>query len=73
MHHPRPDRAPALICVGGAETDGFIDQTRDFAAKLGREAVVYPRLDHYTIMSELARPGSDIHRDVRRVIDGVAR
>jgi len=73
MHHPRPDRAPELICVGGAETDGFIDQTCDFAAKLGREAVVYPGLDHYTIMSELARADSDIHRDVRRVIDGVAR
>ncbi|HEY1797327.1 MAG TPA: alpha/beta hydrolase [Stellaceae bacterium] len=73
MHHPRPDRAPALVCVGGAETDGFIDQTRDFAARVGGEAVVYPGLDHYTIMSELARPDSAIHRDVRRIIDGVAR
>lgn len=73
MHHPRPDRAPALVCVGGAETDGFIAQTRDFAAKVGREAIVYPGLDHYTIMSELGRPESGIHRDVRRVIDGVAR
>src|SRR6185437_4411041 len=73
MHHPRPDRAPALVCVGGAETDGFINQSRDYAARVGREAVVYPGLDHYTIMSELARPDSDIHRDVRRVIDGVAR
>lgn len=73
MHHPRPDRAPALICVGGAETGGFIEQTRDFAAKVGREAVVYPGLDHYTIISELARPDSGIHRDVRRVIDGVTR
>jgi arylformamidase len=73
MHHPRPDRAPDLICVGGAETDGFIGQSRDYARAVGREAVVYPGLDHYTIMSELARPGSDIHRDVRRVIDGVAK
>jgi arylformamidase len=73
MHHPRPDRAPALICVGGAETDGFIDQSRDYARALGREAVVYPGLDHYTIMSELARSDSAVHRDVRRVIDGVTR
>jgi hypothetical protein len=42
------------------------------AAYIGKRARVYPRLDHYTIMSELARPGSDIHRDVRAVIDGTA-
>jgi arylformamidase len=73
MHHPRPDRAPDLLCVGGAETDGFINQTRDFATQVGCEAVVYPGLDHYTIMVEVARTDSEIHRDVRRVIDGVAR
>ena len=41
-------------------------------AHVGKGARVYPRLDHYTIMSELARPGSDTHRDVRAVIDGTA-
>jgi arylformamidase len=72
MHQPRPDRAPELICVGGAETEGFIGQSRDFAARLGKQAVVYPGLDHYTIMSALADPASAVHRDVRRVIDSTA-
>jgi arylformamidase len=72
IHHPHPARAPALICVGGGESDGFIGQSQDFAAYIGKRARVYPRLDHYTIMSELARPGSGIHRDVRAVIDGIA-
>jgi len=68
-HHPRSERAPDLICVGGAETEGFIGQSRDFAARLGRSATVYPGLDHYTIMSALADPASAVHRDVRDVID----
>jgi len=69
MRHPRPDRTPNLICVGGAETEGFIGQSRNFAAHLAREAVVYPGLDHYTIMSALADPTSNIHRDVCAVIE----
>jgi arylformamidase len=67
-HHPRPDRAPDLICVGGDETAGFIGQTRDFAARLGKPATIYPGLDHYTILLALADPASDIHRDIREVI-----
>ena len=69
MHHPRVDRAPDLICVGGAETDGFIGQSRDFAARLGQPVTIYPGLDHYTIMSALADPAGDVHRDVRRVFE----
>lgn len=69
MRHPRPDRAPALICVGGAESDGFIWQSRAYAEKIGKPAKVYPGLDHYTIMSALADPASDVHGDVRRVIE----
>ena len=71
-HHPRPDRAPDLICVGGAETRGFIGQSRDYAAVLGKNAKIYPGLDHYTIMTALADPASELHRDVRRVIDATA-
>ena len=73
MHSPRPDRAPDLIGVGGAETDGFIRQSRDFAGRLGKSAKIYPGLDHYTIMSALADPQSDIHRDIRAIIDGTAQ
>jgi arylformamidase len=72
MHHPRPDRAPELICVGGAETQGFIGQSQDFAGRLGRATVVYPGFDHYTIMSALADPASQVYHDVRRVIDATA-
>jgi arylformamidase len=68
-HHPRPDRAPKLICVGGAETQGFIGQSRDYAAMLGKTAKIYPGLDHYTIMTALADPASELHRDVRQIID----
>lgn len=71
-HHPRPDRAPELICVGGAETDGFIGQSRDYAAALGRTAKIYAGLDHYTIMTALADPTTELHSDVRRVIDATA-
>jgi arylformamidase len=70
MHHPRPDRAPHLIAVGGVETAGFIGQSQDFARRLGLTATVYPGLDHYTIMTALADPASDLHRDMRTVIDG---
>jgi len=73
MHHPRPDRAPDLICVGGAETNGFIRQSEAYAETVGRRAKVYPGLDHYTIMSALADPASNLHRDVRAIIDGARR
>ncbi|MBV9555306.1 MAG: alpha/beta hydrolase [Alphaproteobacteria bacterium] len=70
LHRPRPARPPALIGVGGAETDGFIGQSRDYARRIGKAATIYPGLDHYTIMSALADPASDIHRDVSAVIAG---
>jgi len=72
MHRPRRDRAPELICVGGAETAGVIWQSEAYAENVGKMAKTYPGLDHYTIMSALADPASDIHRDVRAVIDGTA-
>ncbi len=72
MHHPPPDRAPALICVGGEETDGFVRQSQAFAQHLGRPAKIFPGLDHYTIMSALADPTSAAHLAVRGVIDGTA-
>ncbi|HXP04331.1 MAG TPA: alpha/beta hydrolase [Stellaceae bacterium] len=71
-HHPRADHAPELICVGGAETDGFIGQSQNYAARLGKTAKIYPGLDHYTIMTALADPASALHRDVRLVIDAAA-
>ena len=72
QHQPRPDRAPALIAVGGGETAGFIGQSQDFAAALGLTARVYPGLDHYTIMSAVADFASAVHRDIRAVVDATA-
>jgi arylformamidase len=72
LHFPRPDRAPTLICAGGAESAGFIQQSQDYAKRLGKMAKIYPGLDHYTIMSALADPASDVHQDVRRVIEELA-
>ncbi|HZT88708.1 MAG TPA: alpha/beta hydrolase [Stellaceae bacterium] len=71
-HLPPPHRPPALIAVGGDETAGFIAQSQNFAAHCGREARIYPGLDHYTIVWALAEPDSALHRDVRRVIDATA-
>src|SRR6185437_10275433 len=71
MHATLPLRAPDLVAVGGAETAGFIAQSTEFAARFGRAARVYPGLDHYTIMWGLSRPDSDLHRDIRRIIEGV--
>jgi arylformamidase len=73
MRHPRPDRAPDFICVGGAETAGFIWQSKAYAERVGKTATVYPGLDHYTIMSTLADPASELHGAVRGVIEGVRR
>jgi arylformamidase len=70
-HHPRRDRAPEIICVGGAET-GFIGQSRDYAAQVGQTAKIYPGLDHYTIMTALADPTSELHRDIREIIAATA-
>jgi len=71
-HQLCPDRAPSLICVGGAETGGFVGQSRDYAARLGKSAKIYPGLDHYTIMTALADPASELHADVRRIIEATA-
>lgn len=68
VHQKPPQRAPALIAVGGAETTGFIEQSQDYARHCGQTAKVYPGLDHYTIMSALGDPETELHRDVRRLI-----
>jgi arylformamidase len=69
-HIDRPLGAPLLVGVGGGESRGFVDQSCDFAATRGLDARVYPGLNHYTIMLELARPGSQVHRDAVRFMTG---
>jgi arylformamidase len=64
LHHWRPTSTPLLVGVGGGETDGFITQSTRFAAAAGVPAHVWPALDHYTLMHELARPDSAVHRAV---------
>lgn len=68
--HWRPTATPLLVGVGGGETNGFIVQSTRFAEIAGVPAHVWPDLDHYTILHELARPDSPVHREVARFIAG---
>jgi arylformamidase len=61
---------PLLIGVGGGESEGFIRQSQEFAAARGLDARVYPMLNHYTIMLELARSASPVHQDTVRFMLG---
>lgn len=70
VYHWKPTRVPILVGVGGAETDGFIGQSQEFADVAGVPAHVWPGLDHYTIMHELARADSQVHRAVAGFIAG---
>jgi arylformamidase len=70
LHIDKKLPAPLLIGVGGGESDGFVGQSQDFAASRGLDARVYPMLNHYTIMLELARPASPVHQDAVRFMLG---
>lgn len=74
MRHPPTPAVPLTIAVGGAETAGFVSQSRDFtqvcAAQGGNVAYVeYPGRDHYSVMGLLEEPGAPL----ARLIDGIAR
>ncbi len=63
QHDPRKLPAPLLVGVGGGESRGFIEQSENFARARGLDARIYPDLNHYTIMLELGRAASAVHRD----------
>jgi arylformamidase len=56
--HPPTALVPLTVVVGGAETAGFVRQSRDFAKACGPAAryIEIPDQDHYSIMSLLESP-----------------
>ena len=56
---PRPATERALhVVVGGAESDEFLRQGRDFAAAWRGSFAALPGLNHFTVLDPLADPGS---------------
>jgi len=58
---------PLLVAVGGNETREFRRQSRDFhaarrAAGLPGSFLEVPGTNHFTVVEELERPGSELHR-----------
>jgi arylformamidase len=70
----RHDHAtPALVMVGGDETDGFKWQTRHYAGVLNAvgarvQVLEAPGLNHFTILNPLADATTKIHREVMSFI-----
>lgn len=74
MRHPPNPAVPLTVVVGGRETRGFVQQSRDFAltcATRGTPAayVELPDHDHYSIMGLLEASGAPL----ARLINGIAR
>jgi arylformamidase len=56
--------------VGGAESDAFRRQTRDFAAAWGGTAEALPNLNHFTVLAPFADPGHAVIARMRAAIAG---
>lgn len=74
MHKMARPIPPTLAVVGGGETQGFREQTQNYAAALqaaGRagQALVAEGLDHFTICEALADPQSPTFARVAAFID----
>jgi arylformamidase len=66
-------KAPMAVVVGAAESNEFNRQAVDFAAawkKHGTESevIAVPGLNHFTVLNELARPGSRVLRAALRLM-----
>lgn len=65
----------ALFCVGGAETEAFIQQNEEMAdawIAAGNDAdpIVVPRADHFTILSRLTDSADYLHQAVIALTQG---
>lgn len=74
MRHPPLSTVPLMVVVGGAETAGFIDQSKAFAETCCAHGspsayVEMPGHNHYSIMRLLETPDDPL----ARMIDGIAR
>lgn len=73
MRHPPTPAVPLTVVVGGAETAGFVGQSRAFAEACSAHGspssyVEMPGHDHYSIMRLLETPDGPL----ARMIDGIA-
>jgi acetyl esterase/lipase len=73
MFLPPRCKAPMAVVVGAAESAEFNRQAVDFAAAwrkhgIHAEVIAVPRMNHFTVLDELARPGSGIFRAALRLM-----
>ncbi|MEQ8604221.1 MAG: alpha/beta hydrolase [Marivibrio sp.] len=75
--HMRPAHAlPALVAVGGLESEEFQRQSRELAEVWGRrgaatELLILDGLNHFTALEALGDPASDLGRRAMRLIAAV--
>lgn len=75
IHHLPPAAGPLVLSVGGAESDEFHRQARDYAARwkaagLPSEEVAMPGMDHFAVMEAFADPKSAVVKVLQRQILG---
>jgi arylformamidase len=73
MFMPPKCKGPVVVVVGGAESAEFNRQAADFAAAWRKhgtstEVITVPGMNHFTVLDELARPGSSVHRAALRLM-----
>ncbi|MEX0283215.1 MAG: alpha/beta hydrolase [Paracoccaceae bacterium] len=71
-HLPSPD-VPVTVCCGGAETDAFLTQSRDYADRLRAngntvEHFESPDKNHMQIILECGEPGSPVFEAQERYV-----
>ena len=67
--------APLICAVGGAETDEFRRQQRDFVAQARRSGhdiagMELANFHHFDVIDELAKPESPLNKAVMRLVAG---
>ena len=65
---PPPTYEGLHVVVGGAESDEFIRQSRDFATHWGGSFEALPGANHFTVLNALADPQTRLHRLALRLL-----
>ena len=73
MRHPPCKPVRLAVAVGGAETQGFVEQSKRFAATCAAQGadarfIAYEACDHYTVMRHFESPQGELTRLVVRVL-----
>jgi arylformamidase len=71
MRHPPCKPVRLAVAVGGAETQGFVEQSKRFAATCAAQGadarfIAYEDCDHYTVMRHFESPQGELTRLVVR-------